>query len=61
MTLDQLKGTVETYRQSLKGKSGKMVVFGESGPASIGLIDAIVATIETLQKRVEDVERRTGK
>ena len=59
MTVDELKAKVESYRQSLKGKSGKLIMSSAGGPVGIGIIDAIVAAIEALEKRVQEVERRT--
>jgi hypothetical protein len=58
MTLDELKAKVEDHRESLKGKSGHMVYFSETGPVGIGLIDAIVATMEAQQRRIEEIEKQ---
>ena len=35
-----------------------MVAFGESGPASMGLIDNLVATIDVMQQRIEQLENQ---
>jgi len=59
MTVDELKAKVESYRQNLKGKSGKVIFSGAGGPVGIGIIDAIVATMEALEQRIQEIERRT--
>ena len=40
MEIAELKAEVEKYREGLKAKAGKPIVFAESGPAGMVLIDA---------------------
>ena len=56
MTLKELKDRVEAYRVALKGKSGKPIVASESGPVSMGLIDAVVSVLEAHEKRMAEIE-----
>jgi len=57
MTVDELKRKVDAYRKDLKAKSGKAVVFSETGPVGISLIEAIVAALETQQRQSEKLEK----
>jgi hypothetical protein len=62
MTIDGLKAKVEAYREILaKEKNGKGVVFSESGPVGMSLVDAIVQALEALEKRVKAVEEAEGR
>jgi hypothetical protein len=61
MTVQELKNAVAAYRQDLKKKYGKMVTSSESGPVGVNLFDSVVAVLETLQKRIEELERRIEK
>ena len=60
MTLEELKAKVERNHEWLKEQSGKVVEFSAGGPVSIGLIDAIVETLETMQARIEKLEHGGG-
>lgn len=57
MNTQDLKAKVEQYRTALKDKTGKACFFSESGPASMDLIDALVATLEDQQRRIEELEK----
>lgn len=57
MTVEELKAKVEKNREWLKEQSGHMVKFAETGPVGIGLIDAIVETLETMQARMQGLEK----
>jgi hypothetical protein len=63
MTVDELKAKVESYREGLKEKVGHPIVFAMSGPVGMSVIDAIVDTLETMEKRIKELdaklERRT--
>lgn len=56
MDIQELKATVERHRSALKEKTGKLLISSEMGPVGIPLIDAIVATLETLEQRVKKLE-----
>lgn len=58
MTTAELKASVESYKKRLEEKSGKGVIFSEAGPANMGVIDALVAAIESLEARVAELESR---
>ena len=60
MNLDELKTKVEANRDGLKEKSGKMCMFTESRPANMGLIDAMVSTIEAQERRIAELEKKVG-
>jgi len=62
MKLDELKKKVEDYRAWLSSDktAAKMVRFSETGPANMGLIDALVAAIETQEQRLAALERLQG-
>src|SRR5262249_45256797 len=53
--IDELKSKVESYRTSLKDKSGKPCIFGESGPVGMSVIDALVAMIESQQREIDEL------
>lgn len=57
MTVQELKTKVESYRESLKEKKGKPCMWGDGGPVSLSVIEALIATIETQQKQIDDLER----
>lgn len=57
MNVEELKSKVEQYRSALKDKAGKACFFSESVPASMGLIDALVATLQDQQRRIEELEK----
>jgi len=61
MTVQELRNAVEACRQDLKKKSGRMVMFSETGPVGLGLIDSVLAVFEAQQKRIEELERRIEK
>ena len=56
MTVQDLKGKVESLREALKNKKG-VVMLSESGPIGIGVIDAIVSVLDAHEKRIEELER----
>lgn len=59
MTINELKAQVEAYRTLLvTKKKGLAVMFSESGPVGMSVIDAIVKTIDTLQARIEALESK---
>jgi len=57
VTIDELKSRVESYRDTLKGKSG-VCRFSEAGPVGISLIDALVATVESQQSQIDELKQR---
>ena len=59
MTVDELKAKVEAHREHLKRTAGQIIKTSADGPIGIGIIDAIVATMEALEQRVQEIERRT--
>ena len=61
MTIEELKREVEAYREDLKAKPGHLVASSETGPVGISLIEAIVATLETQQQRIEELEKQIDK
>ena len=58
MTVQQLEKQLDKYRASLSGKTGKMVMFSESGPANIELIDSIVTTLKAFDDRIKEIEHQ---
>lgn len=56
MNVTSLKSIVDTYRESLKGKKGTLVEFGEGGPVNMGTIDAIVAVLDGFEQRLMRLE-----
>jgi hypothetical protein len=61
MTVQELKNTIESYRQDLKKKSRSIVAFSETGPVGMSIIDSIVRVLEAQQKRIEELERKIPK
>lgn len=55
-----LKSAVENYRTFLKSSTGKSVVFSLNGPASMGVIDALVLFAESLELRIQALEMQMG-
>ncbi len=60
MTIEELRSTVESYRNGLKKNSGKQCLSSESGPVGMLLIDAIVAVLEAQERRIEEISRKVG-
>jgi hypothetical protein len=61
MTIEELKTATEKYRSDLVKKSGSGVLFSETGPANMGLIDAIIKTIEAQEQRIKVLEAFASK
>lgn len=59
MNTEALKQKVDTYRDSCRKKEGSGVLFSETGPASLSLIDALVEVIVAQEKRIADLEHKT--
>ncbi len=60
MTTEELKVKVESYRHDLKAKSGSTCLCSEEGPVGMSLIDAIIATLEAQQTRIQELEQKLG-
>jgi len=58
MTIDELKGKIETVRQRLKRGTPAISVATENGPIGIDVIDALVATIEAQQSQIDALSAR---
>ena len=58
MTVHEMKVTVEAYREGLKERAGGVVTSSENGPIGMEPIDAILAALEALEQRVEELEQR---
>jgi hypothetical protein len=57
MTIDKVKSDIETYRQDLKAKDGKICSFSEAGPAGMKLIDALFQLAAAQELRIAELER----
>ena len=59
MRVQELKDKVESVHEELKKRKGapRVQLASESGPIGIGLIDAVVSVLETLEKRIDELER----
>ena len=55
--LTDLKAKLESEREHLKKNKG-VVAFSESGPTSMGLMEAVVAVIEAQQRQIDLLEKR---
>jgi hypothetical protein len=53
-----LKAKVEKHRDGLREKSG-VCMFSESGPVGMVVIDALVAAIESQQKQIDELNRKS--
>lgn len=60
MTVAELKGAVESYREGLRKKTG-IVMFGETGPVGMLLIDAIVQVLETQQAQIDKLAQEANR
>jgi hypothetical protein len=60
MDIDKLKSEIQKYRDKLNEKKGKVCTFGKNGPVGMGLIDAIVETLEAQHQRIEALEKKSG-
>ena len=60
MDISELKKNVEAHRELLKKNAGKIARArgAEHDPASMGLIDGIVAVLEEQDRRIADLEKR---
>jgi len=61
MDIAELKKKVEEYQARLTINAGKMVVFSETGPANMGLIEALVSVIEKQEQRIVALERKIAR
>ena len=48
------------YRERLKTMKGKLPVFTESGPASMGLIEEIFTVLKDQEQRIKELEAKSG-
>lgn len=58
MTIEELKGKVEEYRQHLKQTTGRPIKCNSSGPVDMSVIDDIIALLEYQQKRIDSLEAK---
>lgn len=58
MTIDELKERMEDHREGLKGKTGSVVQFSETGPVGMSLMDAIVSVLEAQQAEIEELRTK---
>lgn len=56
MTIEEMKSKVEEHRDGCKKSAGAMVQFSVTGPAGMAVIDVLVQAIESLEKRVAELE-----
>ena len=57
MQIETLRARLEKERETLKKSTG-ICMFSPAGPVSLGLLDAVVATIEAQQGQIETLEKR---
>lgn len=58
--INDLKARLEKERTELKQKAGKGVMFSETGPVGIGLIEEMLKVIETQQAEITRLQNRLG-
>ena len=57
MKIVEVKTAVDNYREWAISHNGVPVAYGEGGPASIGLIDKLVAMLEFQQEQIDELKR----
>ena len=58
MSVEALKRKVEDYRGKLKASAGSPIVSSETGPIGISMIDALVATVKSQQRQIDELKRK---
>ena len=58
MKVQQLRERLEKERESVTKKKGSVCMFSEHGPISVSMTEALVKTIEALEKRVAKLESK---
>jgi hypothetical protein len=60
MKIEELKSVIQSYRERLEDKEGKVCVFGKDGPVGMRLIDALVKTLEAQERRIQILEKKAS-
>ena len=58
MLIQELKAVVAEYKDRLQSSGGAVVRISESGPASMGLIDALVQTVDAQDRRLSELKSK---
>lgn len=58
MKLEELKAKIDRYQEWLEGDNGAVVVFSDTGPASMPMIHHLFSALETQAKRIDELEQR---
>jgi len=56
--LEKLKERLAKEEENLKNSSGKVCMFSETGPISLGLFKALVDVVEQQAKEIEELKKR---
>lgn len=59
MTIDELKDAVEKYKVQLKKQPQHVsILSNQTGPIDIGVVERVVAAMETLNERISKLEKK---
>jgi hypothetical protein len=61
MTMEELRGLVESHRATLKEMTGQPCEFSVTGPVGVYVVDALVATLESQQKQIDELRSSLGR
>lgn len=57
MTVDELKGKLASERSHAAESKGRMVSWSENGPASLGMVAALVEVVERQQAELDELRK----
>lgn len=58
MTIDDIKQQLMKAREHGKGSEGSVVLWSDTGPSNLALVDALIQLAESQEKRINELERK---
>jgi hypothetical protein len=58
MNAAELRAKIESYTEHLRQSEGKGVMFSETGPANMGLIQAIAEILESHEREIAQLKQQ---
>jgi hypothetical protein len=55
--LEQLKKRLNEEEAALKAKDGKVCIFSDNGPVSLGLFKALIEVVEAQARDIEELKK----
>ncbi len=59
MDAKQIRQSIVEYKKHLKASEGCGVVFSETGPANMAIVEALLSALESQERRIAQLEKNT--